>query len=132
MKRNSTFRYPSPAQALYLPDEVNFWTMAIVAVGTGFILTVAVSIYLICQTRLERPLPVRHHRTVRHISHGPDVYPQSGNHYHLHHHHHPSQHPHLDDVSTPYPASPHPRLNEMTSSIHYLDPNTSPLHDLED
>ncbi|XP_037789079.1 uncharacterized protein LOC119584503 [Penaeus monodon] len=75
MRRNSTLVSPSPLQALYLPEEVNFWTMAIVAVGTGFILTVAVSIYLICQTRLERPLPVRHHRTVRHISQGPDAVP---------------------------------------------------------
>ncbi|XP_042875922.1 uncharacterized protein LOC122255718 [Penaeus japonicus] len=73
MRRNSTFRFP--AQDHYLPEEVNFWTMAIVAVGTGFIFTVAVSIYLICQTRLERPLPVRHQRTVRHISQGPDAFP---------------------------------------------------------
>ncbi|XP_042879003.1 uncharacterized protein LOC122257648 [Penaeus japonicus] len=75
MKKNFTFITPSPLQALYLPEEVNFWTMAIVAVGTGFILTVAVSIYLICQTSLERPLPVRHPRTVRHISQGPDAVP---------------------------------------------------------
>ncbi|KAK8742266.1 hypothetical protein OTU49_001762 [Cherax quadricarinatus] len=126
MKRNSTFRYPSPAQALYLPDEVNFWTMAIVAVGTGFILTVAVSIYLICQTRLERPLAVRHHRTVRHISHGPDV----DHHYHLtlhhdHHHH---------DKTMPYhlPSSHHPQRHDVTSSLHYMDPQSSPLHDLDD
>ncbi|XP_047499150.1 uncharacterized protein LOC125045753 [Penaeus chinensis] len=73
MRRNATFRFP--ARDHYLPEEVNFWTMAIVAVGTGFIFTVAVSIYLICQTRLERPLPVRHQRTVRHISQGPDAFP---------------------------------------------------------
>nr|XP_027238081.1 uncharacterized protein LOC113829178 [Penaeus vannamei] len=72
MRRNVTFRFL--ARDHYLPEEVNFWTMAIVAVGTGFIFTVAVSIYLICQTRLERPLPVRHQRTVRHISQGPDAF----------------------------------------------------------
>ncbi|XP_037791387.1 uncharacterized protein LOC119586732 [Penaeus monodon] len=75
MRKNFSAVSPSPLQALYLPEEVNFWTMAIVAVGTGFIFTVAVSIYLICQTRLEHPPPVRPPRTVRHISQGPDAVP---------------------------------------------------------
>ncbi|XP_037789448.1 uncharacterized protein LOC119584901 [Penaeus monodon] len=102
MKKNSTFRFP--VQAHYLPEEVNFWTMAIVAVGTGFILTVAVSIYLICQTRLERPLAVRRPRTVRHISQGPDALPLA----HAHT---------LDDAGAPRhcfhtPMSPLQRLEE--------------------
>ncbi|XP_050716296.1 uncharacterized protein LOC126998550 [Eriocheir sinensis] len=110
MKSNHTFRYLSQAQAQYLPQEVNFWTMAIVAVGTGFILTVAVSIYLICQTRLERPLAVRQQRTVRYISHGPDL--------HLRPHQcPPTNAPHLDDLAlTPYHLQDPPQ--EVAASLH--------------
>ncbi|XP_076043927.1 uncharacterized protein LOC143026994 isoform X2 [Oratosquilla oratoria] len=64
--------------AHYLPEQINFWTLAIVAVGMGFIVTVAVSIYLICQTTLDNPQPPfrRHRCTIRHVSHGsPDTVP---------------------------------------------------------
>ncbi|XP_068233878.1 uncharacterized protein [Palaemon carinicauda] len=99
MKRNFTSRilFATSSQAVYLPEDVNFWTIAVVAVGTGFFLTVAISLYLICKTKLERPLAVRNRRTVRHISQGPDILhpshpyfiensPHSQLH-HLHHHH---------------------------------------------
>ncbi|XP_042864067.1 uncharacterized protein LOC122248242 [Penaeus japonicus] len=120
MKKNATFKFF--VQDHYLPEEVNFWTMAIVAVGTGFILTVAVSIYLICQTRLERPLPAHPPRIVRHISHGPDALPLALAHAHrdLHDLHDLHDH-HLDDLDD---------LDDLATPLRYLQPSTTPIHDL--
>ncbi|XP_066972348.1 uncharacterized protein [Macrobrachium rosenbergii] len=117
MRRNFSSRilFPASSQAIYLPEDVNFWTIAVVAVGTSFFLTVAISLYLICKTRLEHPLPVRHRRTVRHISQGPDAL-------------HPS-HPYFIQ------SSPHSQLqhlhhqyNSASTSLHFMDPNCTSHH----
>ncbi|XP_037789397.1 uncharacterized protein LOC119584828 [Penaeus monodon] len=93
--------------------------MAIVAVGTGFILTVAVSIYLICQTRLERPPQPHPPRMVRHISQGPDALPLALTHAHHDLHAHNDLHDHhLDDLHD---------LDDLAPPLSYLPPPATPL-----
>ena len=62
------------------------------------------------QTRLERPMAVRQQRTVRYISHGPDIYLRP-------HQCPPTNAPHLDDLAlTPYHLQEPPE--GATASLH--------------
>ncbi|KAL7637805.1 UNVERIFIED_CONTAM: hypothetical protein RMT77_011417 [Armadillidium vulgare] len=68
MQRSLTFPFLTENHALYLPDNLNFWTLATVALGSAFLFLVIITIVVIYRTEPETILPVRASPTVNHIN----------------------------------------------------------------
>ncbi|XP_069166832.1 thrombospondin type-1 domain-containing protein 7B [Procambarus clarkii] len=68
--RNLSFPLPQPLSgAKYLPEDINVWMFAMVAVGSAFLVFVAISMYLLCQSPREQattPLTLRRQKNLRH------------------------------------------------------------------
>lgn len=67
---NLTFPLPLPlSEAKYLPEDINVWMFAMVGVGSAFVVFVAISMYLLCQSPREQtsaPVTLRRQKTLRH------------------------------------------------------------------